>query len=114
MRYFGGIKLGAGGLTRAYASAAADCTAAAEKRRFDLCTELKLSVGYSETQACMRFLEASGAEILKREFGTGAAFTVALRASKRETFSKALVNALNGRVSIEEGTTYFHPFPMEA
>ncbi len=113
VRYFGGIKLGAGGLTRAYAQAAADVLAAAEKRSFEECRELILSVGYAEVGPLLRFLEGRGAEILSREFAEGAEVTVAVREAERQIFSADLAGALLGRVKVKEGRSYVHPFPVE-
>lgn len=112
VRYFGGIKLGAGGLTRAYASTAADVVMGSEKRSFEECIELKISVAYPEVSACVRYLESSEAEIVNREFGAGATFTVAIREARASAFSADLIGALNGRVQIAEGRKYIHPFSI--
>lgn len=112
VRYFGGIKLGAGGLTRAYASTAADVLSQAEKRSYEDCTELALTVGYREVGALTRFLEEGGAEIVGREFGAGAAFTVCVKNTERERFLADLNEALLGRVKAEPKGSYLHPFPV--
>ncbi|MBR7186185.1 MAG: YigZ family protein [Clostridia bacterium] len=113
VRYFGGIKLGAGGLTRAYASSAAECVEAAQKRSFETCVEYIVSVAYPEVGACLRFLEGSNAELLKREFGAGAEFTVSVREAEGEQFCNDLISALIGRVSIAEGKKYVYPFAIK-
>ena len=75
VRYFGGIKLGAGGLTRAYAGSAAEGCEAAQKKTYTTGVELLLEVDYAEVNAVMRFLESE--IVLAREFGANAAFTSA-------------------------------------
>ncbi len=112
VRYFGGIKLGAGGLTRAYASTAAETVARAEKRSFEECVELLLTVAYPEVNACMRMIEGSEGELVGREFGAGATFTVAIRAARAQAFASDAVGALNGRVTIAEGKRYLYPFTL--
>ena len=47
-RYFGGIKLGAGGLVRAYSDAVAAAVAAAGIRRVSLCRAFSVRVGFAE------------------------------------------------------------------
>lgn len=111
VRYFGGIKLGAGGLTRAYASSAADGCAAAETRLYELCAELEISVGYPEVNAVLRFLE--GRELLSRSFSEKAAFTVAVKAGESEKFRAELCEYLNGKAEIVEKNRYFYAFPLE-
>lgn len=44
-RFYGGIKLGAGGLVRAYGGAARDCLRAAPKRQMTPQVQLRLQVG---------------------------------------------------------------------
>ncbi|MDE6374090.1 MAG: YigZ family protein, partial [Clostridia bacterium] len=55
-RYFGGIKLGAGGLVRAYSGCVAENIATAQKVTYENCAESLYVVDYSETDAAMRFL----------------------------------------------------------
>lgn len=113
VRYFGGIKLGAGGLTRAYANVAADAAAAVEKRSFEPCAELTLSVGYPEVSPLLRFLEERGTEIKDRNFDTGAHITVAVRESEAEAFGRALFAQLAGRVKCARGVVFLYPFPVK-
>ena len=111
VRYFGGVKLGAGGLTRAYASAAAEAADGAEKCLYDLCRELELRVGYPEVNALLR--AAEGRCIVKeRRFAEDAALLVQVRAGEAEAFCAHLTEALNGRVQIFEKAAYFSPFPL--
>ena len=113
VRYFGGIKLGAGGLTRAYAGIAADAAAAAEKRCFEPCTELTVSVGYSEVTALLRFLDARGAEVREKTFAEGARITVAVREAEAADFENALFSLLSGRASCVRGDAFIYPFPVK-
>ena len=46
-RYFGGIKLGAGGLVRAYSEAVAHAVAAVGTRRVELCTLLRIDADFA-------------------------------------------------------------------
>ncbi len=112
VRYFGGIKLGAGGLTRAYAGTTSLVLEGAQKRDFDTCLELRITIRYSDVNACLRFLAESSAELIKREFGEGAEFTVAVRERENKNFCEALVSALCGRVKTEEIRRYVYPFTI--
>lgn len=108
VRYFGGIKLGAGGLTRAYASCAAEGCEAAEKHTYTMGVEITLEVDYAEVNAALRFLD--GEIVLTRDFGASAFFTVIVRETDAENFSVRAKDYLSGRVSITEGKKYFYPF----
>ena len=108
VRYFGGIKLGAGGLTRAYAGCAAEGIEAAEKRMYETCVELTVSVDYSEVNAALRFLE--NAEVLAKNFGQVAEFVVAVPEREEQSFTDHTRDFFNGKVQITAGKRYFYPF----
>lgn len=112
VRYFGGIKLGAGGLTRAYANLAADAVAAAEKRSFEPCTELMLTVAYSEVMPLLRALEAREVTVLSRTFASDACIVAAVREGEADALFEGLRSALSGRIRCSRGRTYLHPFPL--
>lgn len=108
VRYFGGIKLGAGGLTRAYASSAAGCLAQAKIGNFEPCVEATLAVGYAAVDAALRFLERE--EVLSRAFSDRAEFVVAIKEADAERFCGRARDFFNGKVQITFGKRYFYPF----
>ncbi len=111
VRYFGGIKLGAGGLTRAYAGSASAALAEAKICNFEMCEELALSVEYADVNAAMRFLE--GREILSKNFAERAEFTVAVKESEAETFKARARDFFNGKIQMTAGKRYYFPFAAE-
>ena len=112
VRYFGGIKLGAGGLTRAYSSSAAEGVEAADKREYDICVRLSVLVGYPEVNAMIRFLEREGAAYDKN-FGEKAEFVVSVREGEYEDFCGRLKDRLNGRAEIAERGRFYFPFSVK-
>lgn len=64
VRYFGGVKLGAGGLTRAYSSCTAECLDGARLALWDVCIEYCVRADYPEINALTRFFEGR-CEILR-------------------------------------------------
>ncbi|HEX8431360.1 MAG TPA: YigZ family protein [Longimicrobium sp.] len=60
-RYYGGTKLGVGGLVRAYGDAAAEALAAAPRRVGTTAACLRIRYAYEHTAAVMRALERIGA-----------------------------------------------------
>ncbi len=108
VRYFGGIKLGAGGLTRAYAGCAADGLERAEICEYDVCVALKVSVNYSESDALFRAIE--GVPVLLRDFKERVEITVAVREGELDAFRRNLQNALFGRAGFRETDRFYYPF----
>jgi uncharacterized YigZ family protein len=84
-RWFGGTKLGVGGLVRAYGDAASLALEAAPKRVGTPAARLSIEYGYEHTAAVMRALERAGAARVEHGYaGDGqrgvVAFTVPLAA----------------------------------
>ncbi len=67
-RWFGGIKLGAGGLVRAYGGAAAECLRVAERRELIQWRTLGLAAPFEDLGAVHAALASFGAEKLAEEF----------------------------------------------
>lgn len=111
-RYFGGIKLGAGGLVRAYSGCVAENIAAAEKVLYDICAESRYIVDYANTDAAQRYLASAGANVLKCEYSDEVVFTAAVRKESEGKFNAEFVDRLNGKVRIERIREYFFPFGL--
>lgn len=112
VRYFGGVKLGAGGLTRAYSSCAAETLNGAQIVLYDMCAELQIAVDYAQVNALIRFLEGQ-CTVLGRSFTERAVFTVLVREMQRAAFSAQVADLLNGKVDIFCRASYFAPFPLD-
>ena len=61
-RYFGGVKLGAGGLVRAYSAAVADCLKKAGRVEMRECKKLFVEIDYSLLKTVRRALEGKAVE----------------------------------------------------
>ena len=87
-RYFGGVLLGAGGLTRAYGKSAKDALIAAGKARMARWTRLRVSVPYPLLERFTRLVDANGG--ITEDSGYGAEVTVTLRlpGSGRRRFTR--------------------------
>ena len=101
-RYFGGIKLGAGGLVRAYSGCAAENLDAAEKLNFLPCEEYRYTVGYENADICSRFFEKNDCELKNTEYSAEVSFTVAIKKQFAEQFNAAITDRLNGRIRAEK------------
>ncbi len=111
-RYFGGIKLGAGGLVRAYSSSVAENINAATKVLYETCCESVYFIDYSNIDTAIRFFAANGANVLSTEYLNDVRFTVAVKKAEEESFNSSLINTLNGRVTINKSKEYFFPFKI--
>ncbi len=112
VRYFGGVKLGAGGLVRAYSACAAENLEAAELRSLELCTEYEIIVGYTETDAARKFFSSRPCELLNEEYGERVVFRVAVKKSVSADFAAALIDFLQGRAELLERGGYYRAFKV--
>lgn len=69
IRYFGGVKLGAGGLVRAYGGTARMALEAAKLLPYVAYREARLSVDYAQLQPLTYSLEKAGGTIIAKDFG---------------------------------------------
>lgn len=90
VRYFGGVKLGAGGLVRAYTDAVAQALLTAEKIPLIKKTELACSVPYALEGLVRREVELAQAQLLSVAHGS----VVTLHFSLPESQAAALVQRL--------------------
>ena len=110
VRYFGGIKLGAGGLVRAYSSSAAENLDGADIRVLEVCVECLIEVDYTGIDGIQKYLSTHPCSLLSTDYGERVTFTVAVKKSEMEGFQTALVDYMQGRVDIVLGEEYYAPF----
>ena len=80
VRYFGGVKLGTGGLAVAYKTAAAEALQAAVIEERIMTADFRVSVPYADADVAMRYVREAGAQITAREYtAIGAVLTIAVR-----------------------------------
>lgn len=96
-RYFGGVKLGIGGLTRAYRQCARECLARAVLMPKEQMACYRLKVTYSELGAVNRHIESLGGEIIDVDYTGEATLTVALPARLSEELIRGFVELSRGR-----------------
>ncbi len=109
-RYFGGIKLGAGGLVRAYSGCAAENLASAREVIYTMCTELSVTVDYSLSDAAARYFASGGVQLISTEYLNEVIYTIIVKKTDREEIVAALNNKLNGKAQIKDRGEYFYPF----
>lgn len=111
-RYFGGIKLGAGGLVRAYSGTAAEALALADVREYTPCREVSFTVGYENFDALKKFLSHSDCTVKDTQYSDKVRVCAAVKAADAARFISAARDFMAGRADAEEGEEYLFPFPL--
>ncbi|MDJ1137708.1 YigZ family protein [Streptomyces iconiensis] len=106
-RYFGGVKLGAGGLIRAYGGAvgeALDALGTVTRRRFRLVT---VTVGHERAGRLENDLRATGREVRDVHYGAEVTIELGLPETELATFRAWLADATAGQARVETGGEAF-------
>jgi len=98
VRYFGGIKLGAGGLVRAYTDAVANALLHAEKVPLLTMRQLHCALPYSMEGWLRRLIDQTGAQLLDVAHGTLVTFHFSLPEDMAERFIANVNDGGQGRV----------------
>ncbi len=102
VRYFGGIKLGTGGLARAYGQAATEALSHGTIREVSLGREFVLEFSYAREKTIRRLLEAWKGKQVAQEYGENVTWRVWLPHSAWRGFAGALTEHTAGAVALEE------------
>ena len=111
-RYFGGIKLGAGGLVRAYSGSVALNLQQAKLVCYAQCAQAEYTVDYTLADIARRYISQSDCTLTDTRYESGVTFVVAVRAENEAAFEGGMINALNGRVIISAKRRYYFPFEV--
>ena len=102
-RWYGGIKLGAGGLVRAYGGAAAECLRRAERRPLIAMRRLRLACPFDDIGTMHAALTAADAEKLDETFDeSGMRLLVSLPADRVDDLKTLLRDATRNRATLVE------------
>lgn len=101
-RYFGGVKLGTGGLVRAYQGLTAAALETVPLREHMIPARLEVVLDYRHITRFLRLLPGFNAAASTENFGTDAVYTVLLPEENVPAFSAALRELTDGAVLIHE------------
>ena len=100
-RFFGGTKLGTGGLARAYAEAAQQAVSMSKVIKVYLTKTVSLEVHYEDLPAMERLIHLFEGHIQESNYLSSVSITVAIRESKLEPFLAAVMDTFHGRVRLD-------------
>jgi uncharacterized YigZ family protein len=103
-RYFGGVKLGAGGLVRAYSSCAAEGLRHAEIRVVRITRRVTIRYPYDLTGAVSAVIAGAATQPIESEYGASTRQVFEVPVAEVEAFVGALRDRTGGKVEIEVAT----------
>ncbi|MFQ5675934.1 MAG: YigZ family protein [bacterium] len=99
-RYFGGTKLGTGGLIRAYRSCALAALSKATTVEYYPQVILRLLFPYDLTNMAQHLIRKYGATVLERGFEEQSSLVIQLKATEAANFRNELNNVSSGKIEI--------------
>lgn len=99
-RYFGGIKLGTGGLVKAYQGSVADAMEILPVADKIIYARITLSCGYEHINLLHYHLPLFDAKIIQEDFQENIIYEIELPSAQAKAFSSAFTNACNGKIKI--------------
>ena len=107
-RYFGGIKLGTGGLTRAYGGSVSDCLSKAKIGKMVMSNLLGVSPDYEGYSRLLKVLSDENVLVVSTEFENLVNVKIAVKSNYISEFKNKILNAFNGKIEINDlGCSYF-------
>lgn len=100
-RYYGGTKLGTGGLARAYSDAAKQALDKAGQKTVYITDRLDIQFELKHFDQILKILSNFSAKKISSDFSELARLTIAVRKSKTKELSEALTNLTNGQIKIK-------------
>ena len=100
-RYFGGTKLGTGGLVRAYGEVAASSITDASTATRVVAVVFRLVFSYADTSAALRTVELFHGRVEDSVYAEDTTLVIAVPRSLAAEFEEAIVEAMAGRVRVE-------------
>lgn len=97
-RYFGGIKLGTGGLVRAYTEAVQEVLRLLPRAEKVATADAMLAFPYTYIVRVRELVAGGGGQILEEDFGADVTVTARFRAENVSTFAEAVKNLTRGTV----------------
>ncbi|GAA3614466.1 YigZ family protein [Secundilactobacillus similis] len=107
-RYFGGIKLGAGGLIRAYSNATSRGIEAVGVVKRVLQTDLALTVSYANFDKLNYYLQQNTVSVLDTTYAENVTVQIAVDVPDVEATQTAVTNLLAGQVTFAVGEDHYH------
>jgi len=100
-RYFGGVKLGTGGLMRAYGQTALTLLRSSEPQKKFAESSMEFQVEFDFTSLVHHIIESFNAELEDSQYGDKVTFKVNIRISKAADFKNKLIDATNGQIEFK-------------
>lgn len=111
-RYFGGIKLGAGGLIRAYSNSVTEAVQNIGVVKCVMQQLIQFSIPYNRIDEINHYLEENRISIASQEYTTNVTIQIYLDLDQIQKVEDSLINLLSGKVEFNKLDQRFNEIPV--
>lgn len=111
-RYFGGIKLGAGGLIRAYSNSVTEAAQNIDVVKCVMQQLIQFSIPYNRIDEINHYLEENRISIASQEYTTNVTIQIYLDLDQIQKVEDSLINLLSGKVEFNKLDQRFNEIPV--
>ncbi len=112
-RYFGGIKLGAGGLIRAYSNSVTSAAEAIGVVKRVMQQEIIFAIPYNRYDEINHYLEEADIFVESREYAADITISVFLDLDQVAAFEAKLTDLMAGKIDFLEGDQHYNEIPLK-
>lgn len=112
-RYFGGIKLGAGGLIQAYSNVTTNAIHQAGLVQRVIQTAVDITVSYAQHDKLLYFLKEQQIEVANEAYGVDVTVTIFVDQAAMDDLITLLTNRFNDQLQIKKGQPRNHEVPYQ-
>lgn len=111
-RYFGGIKLGAGGLIRAYSNSVTEAAQNISVVKCVMQQLIQFSIPYNRIDEINHYLEENRISIASQKYTTNVTIQIYLDLDQIQKVEDSLINLLSGKVEFNKLDQRFNEIPV--
>jgi uncharacterized YigZ family protein len=101
-RYYGGVKLGTGGLVKAYSGSVQHALSSLPTIRKVVRIDMRITAGYADVEMLRRTLNEYAADVIVETYAENVIYITAVPADVANRFTLALADRTAGRAVVEE------------
>lgn len=109
-RYFGGVKLGTGGLARAYSTSVLECLKLANVQHISTAVFMKIKLDYDKYNKLTKIFSQQGVSVISTRFDNDVLINIAVKSEKEKELLESIIDISNGHIEHKMISVGYHAF----
>lgn len=100
VRYFGGTKLGIGGLVKAYTESAKNTLERSKRIRFEILSTIRFQIDFNFLDPTMRIMTKFNAKVIEQKYENEVELSISVPVSNKTNLIEKLIDISKGKIKI--------------